>query len=655
MLRLRPTHWLALVLGLTFALYAPSLANGYAFDDRFVAMAVRDDGQPNPLVQTLQPLWVYFSTNYWAGVYPSDVLFRPVTTLSVALLHAGFGQHASSEFGQALPQHAANVGLHVLATWLAYRLARRAGLRRSGGVLTALAFGCHAIHSEVVAGVVGRSELLAFVFGATAVLLESRRASLGRLVAAGAAAFLAFGSKESAVAWTGVLALFVLLRQHRRGEPWLGTTVRRTVVVAGPGLLAFLLLRAHTLAALPAAAPAAVGDGLAVRLTGTVGWAWGLAMSVLPVHLACDHGPAVFTPVTSPLDPRFLMALAALATLAGLTAAAWRRAPVAAAGGGLFLLTSVLVANVLFPIGVPFAERLYYTPSFGVCLALGAVLPHLRGSRRRLGAIGLTLWVGWCASLILRRNPVWADDAALFGHDYTNQPRSARIALNWAGVLRKAGRDAELLPVLQRVVDLDPHMAAAWNELGVRAMQAGQPDAALAHFQACLRAQRQDTDVHRIALENLVRVLVSRQQAAAAASTVEEFAAKEPATVARAFPALQEVLASQTSAAWVIALSQRLQAAAPAARPDWDRQLGLACFRRQAWADAARYLQAWRARAPDPHDRQQATLLLGNSLWRNGATAQARAVLHDLLASPDLAQDLAESARSLVQQIDRGR
>lgn len=645
------------ILALVLVLFAPSLRNTFALDDRLIAKAVREGLGPNVMVQEVQPLARYFTTNYWQGIDPKDVLYRPVTVLSYAVLYAAIGRHLDGEAGEALPQHAANVLLHLLAVWLVYCLARRVHLPRAASLLAALVFGAHAIHSEVVAGVVGRSELLAFVFGAAAVLVATARATPARLAGAGALVFLAFGSKESAVAWTGVLALFVVAREL--GAPAtvpfrrvVGKVLRRTAVVAGPALALFLLLRANMIASLPPTDAAATADAWAVRLTGTTGWAWGLAMSLLPVHLACDHGPAVFTPITSPLNPRFLLAALAILGLGILAAATWRRAPRIALGAAVFLAASVLIGNVLFPIGVPFAERLYYTPSFGVCLMYGALAQRLPARFTKPATVAFVLWLGWSAFMIVRRNPVWANDAALFAYDYHNQPRSARIALNWAGVLRDAGRDQELVPVLQRVVELDPHMAAAWNELGVRAMQSGDPEQAIAHFTACLRAQRQDSDIHKIALENLVRVHLARKQAPAAVAAIEQVARVEPATVARAFLTLQDVLGDAVTAAWAVELSRRLQAAAPGASPDWDRQRGLACVRRQAHPEAIAFFRAWLPHALTPLDRQQTTLLLGSSLVQVGDLAAARAAVVALLGLPSLAPEIQKAAQDLMQKIE---
>jgi len=77
---------LAGLLLLVFALYAPTLANGFSMDDRYLAMARLDDGRPHPLIAEWRPLEILRS-HYWvaAGV-PGD-LYRPVTVLSYSLTY----------------------------------------------------------------------------------------------------------------------------------------------------------------------------------------------------------------------------------------------------------------------------------------------------------------------------------------------------------------------------------------------------------------------------------------------------------------------------------------------------------------------------------------------------------------------------------------
>lgn len=58
--------------------------------------------------------------------------------------------------------HAVNVALHCLATFLVIQLARR--LHPNGAGVAGLVFASHPIHTEAVAGIVGRADLIACNF-----------------------------------------------------------------------------------------------------------------------------------------------------------------------------------------------------------------------------------------------------------------------------------------------------------------------------------------------------------------------------------------------------------------------------------------------------------------------------------------------------------
>ena len=108
-----------------------------------------------------------------------------------------------------------NILLHVWATLLVLQLVLALGCSRFMALVASLLFGVHGIHSEVVAGVVGRAELFAFVFGLQGVLLmekalRSRKPLI--YVASGALFFLAYCSKEIALAWLPFVPCLFLAR-----------------------------------------------------------------------------------------------------------------------------------------------------------------------------------------------------------------------------------------------------------------------------------------------------------------------------------------------------------------------------------------------------------------------------------------------------------
>ena len=84
--RLNGPLGLALVLLVTFAAYVPSLGNGYAMDDRLVAMGM-NAGRKNAMIHELRSVAEYFRSHYWKGSVEEDRLYRPVTVWSYALVH----------------------------------------------------------------------------------------------------------------------------------------------------------------------------------------------------------------------------------------------------------------------------------------------------------------------------------------------------------------------------------------------------------------------------------------------------------------------------------------------------------------------------------------------------------------------------------------
>lgn len=83
--------------------------------------------------------------------------YRPLCVLSFRLnyLLGGF---------KPIGYHAVNVILHAIATLLVIKLARILLPRGPGPTITGLLFACHPIHTEAIAGIVGRADITACIF-----------------------------------------------------------------------------------------------------------------------------------------------------------------------------------------------------------------------------------------------------------------------------------------------------------------------------------------------------------------------------------------------------------------------------------------------------------------------------------------------------------
>jgi hypothetical protein len=213
--RVRGPRWIVLVVAL-LALRLPSLGAGFAFDDHVHQLVLA--GEPHA---TLRPWSLYdFGSppgpgepEYELGAFPwwtspdlSVRFFRPLTSLSLALDHALFGQ-------LALGYHATSLLLFGLLLTAAHALYRALGLSRLAAALALAILALEDGGSTPVTWIANRNSLLEALCMCLALLALARRRALGDARAIGLAllgAACATASKESGIATFGLIALALL-------------------------------------------------------------------------------------------------------------------------------------------------------------------------------------------------------------------------------------------------------------------------------------------------------------------------------------------------------------------------------------------------------------------------------------------------------------
>ncbi len=173
-------------------LYAPTLGHGYVFDD----LAIVYD---NPVVTELR-YGEALAGPYWPDredALAASPNWRPLASVSFLLERHVLGLSSPTV------HHALNALLHGLVVLALFPLARRLAGPGWPALAACALFGAHPAHAEVVAPVVGRTDLLAALGGLLALhfFLRYRDDESGRarwLVLGAAAYALGLGSKESA-------------------------------------------------------------------------------------------------------------------------------------------------------------------------------------------------------------------------------------------------------------------------------------------------------------------------------------------------------------------------------------------------------------------------------------------------------------------------
>jgi len=447
--------WPVFAIALGVICHLGGLFNDFTYDD---CAMVRD----NPRIRSLTAFREIWLTDWWSEqsddqpyLDPTrDRLYRPLTLFSFALNYA---LHENRPFGY----HLVNLVLHALACWLVWRFARRLFDDELIAGTAALLFAVHPVHTEAVAGVVGRGEILATVFmlgGLLALLPRGGSPTSRRLLLSLPLFVAALLSKETAVCFP-VMALIALHAVYgARREP-LKPWFTRAAWLALP-LLAYLPLRWYALGGrlvrvkLNSLLFLPLHDAtLFERIHGPFTILGHYARLLLtPNNLSCDYGPAVFDPRRGP-DTMTLVGLLAAASLAAAlsgylrSVTTHRRLAVCAA---MFLGSYVLISNSVMLIGISFADRLMYWPSVPVVtgLAVGAAwfwkthcaAPGARRSRMmltRICALGLLFALG-LRSIV--RTADWKNNETLFAADLTTDPANPILNNAYAGILMSRAR-----------------------------------------------------------------------------------------------------------------------------------------------------------------------------------------------------------------------
>lgn len=461
----------AIVFAAAALLYALSVGNGFAYDDNPIILL---DDRIHHLGAALH----VFVQPYWPS--PEIGLYRPLVSLTYVLDWAVSG-------GSPAWFHAMNVLWNAAACALVFRFLC-AFADPPVALAGALLFASHPVHTEAVANVVGRAELMAAVFCLAALTIWVRTAPM-RMPRRRAAAVLslyvlALLSKESAVMLPALLALADAARGAllpATARDWLR---RNAVMFAVFGVIAVAFI-AVRFAVLGAMAPTLRDPVLDVaqsplhRLwTALQAWPMILRLLVFPRVLLADYGPGVLLPAMGP-TPDALLGATLLATLvgAGLVAGATGRGRLA------FTLLFVPVAllptsNLLLPIGVVLAERTLYLPSLAVAAALTFLASHAwEQQRHRTIAIGVTaVLVAMFSVRTMLRVPDWASTPAVMAALERDRPDSYRAHWYFAQRAVNLEQPDEALQRYARAMNIWPYREPLALEAASFAARAGDHD-----------------------------------------------------------------------------------------------------------------------------------------------------------------------------------
>ncbi len=356
--------WIFLVICLVvvFSMYGRVLRGDFVFDDRGI---VEHQDILNfsklPLVLAMP----YFTEE--AGLY------RPTVLLSYAL---NFSILGVKPWGF----HLINLILYALGGWWLWLLLRKLLANNLLAYATALLFLVLPIHTEAVANIIGRAEILALGFSLLALYELAKEKSDSFLM--GLYFLLALGSKETAIAvfplailvvWIKEKTIFKLAIWRQYLFPWLALISASAIYFL---LRFFVLGRQYFLHVETSIVENQLKFVPYLERLGTslaIFWNIYLKKSFWPFGFCSDYSFAQIETVKNFFNYQTLGGLAVVLFLIAGSLFFLKRWPALALGCAFVFLGFLPVSNWLLPIGTIAGERLAFFPSVGFCL-IGAQL-----------------------------------------------------------------------------------------------------------------------------------------------------------------------------------------------------------------------------------------------------------------------------------------
>ena len=455
------------VLAMTALVYVATIPFEFVYDDQ--NQIVR-----NTLVQSWRFVPGYFRGKQWLTLFPnaSANYYRPMNFVWLRLNDALFGL-------QPAGWHATAILLHLLATFLAFVIARRVTGSPLVATLTALLFGIHPTRHEVVAWVSGTTESLWAVFFLLAFLsyLKSRDGDRVRWIAISSACYGAgLLSKETAIVLPIVIFAHAWLYGTREVKDDPGESrwqrLRSCIGLAaiyGAVAVAYLSLRIGVLHGFEHP-QSHISLGTLLLTLPSVAFFY-VRQWLLPMQV----GEFYDLPLWSTFD--LLHVLAPLLALLILGAVLWfarKRLGSREVTFAIVWIVAPLLPVLDFAVLAPgqlVHDRYFYLPAFGAALLSALLLaklaagPMVFGVPRRLLIPTLAIVV-FCSYATANASSYWMDDYTLFQRSHQLAPKNVVARVNYAIAVARRGDYMTAMPLLDSVLSEEPNNWLANYNLG---------------------------------------------------------------------------------------------------------------------------------------------------------------------------------------------
>jgi protein O-mannosyl-transferase len=424
-----------------FAFYANSFSNNYALDDGIVVIG-------NDYVQAgFKGISKILKTDAYESFYRhmgakqqlAGGRYRPLSVVTFAIEQGLFGSNAKVKPPDdvAFVRHFMNVVYYIFSIVLLLYFLTTFVFKNNQLVafITCFLFLIHPMHTEVVANVKSRDEILSFLFIILTFIAafryretkQPKQLFFGLLFY-----FLALLSKEYAVT---LLVLIPMLLYIVKGDSF-----RTAFLATLPFLIIALLYIVIRISIVGKGATTENPDVLNnPYLYASYSERWATKIEVLmhylkllfyPHPLSSDYSYSTI-PYTNFGNSMVWISVLVHLSMIVATIVLFIKRNIIAFALAFYLLHLLLISNFVFNVGATMGERMVYHSSFGFAIALAVLIGWLLNKlkeeqTKKVVGIGFAalLTIG-CGITVVARNKDWKDDTTLFIADAATVPNSA--------------------------------------------------------------------------------------------------------------------------------------------------------------------------------------------------------------------------------------
>jgi len=390
-------------------------------------------------------------------------------------------------------------------------------------IAATLLFAFHPIHTEVVASIKSRDEILALLFGLTSfyyIMLYQDEKKNSYYFFSLATFFTSLFCKESALTFVAVIPLLLyfftslsIKKIASQSLPYFGLAV------------IYLFIRSRVLQSMTFESQIGIMDnslmaaknGADRMATSFVFLGKYIYMAIIPYPLSYDYAYNQI-PIVSWGNIKAILSLLVVVALISLMIWGIKKKSIYSFLIAFFFITISLTSNTIVKIAAPFAERFLYVPSLSFCIALPILVakaikfnPNQVVWKKKMNFyIPVVCLLILYTIIVIPRNTEWKNNFTLFSSGVITSPSSGRTHLRFANCCFDTALNSKdpatrlqcynvAVAEFKKSVELAPMLVEGYYDLAVCYNELGPIDSAMVEYEKVLKLNPK----HTMALCNL--------------------------------------------------------------------------------------------------------------------------------------------------------